>query len=249
MTYISPFLSNINISNIPSFHAGKAETTFSKNIQQDSFSTNPLTSDLANRAVIENLAKSSCGVMNILKENKIPLNVNLKELQNLQQGHLKDTRLIAAKIYSALPKELKAEINLPVLQEAAMMHDYGKVLIPDKILTKKGKLNQDEKKIMELHSELGYELLKQKGLNPEVLNLVKYHHQTIQGNGYPRITDNFEPDISLQILNVADKYSALREARSYKEPMSKEEALQIIEEDVKQGLICEDVYDALKKSV
>ena len=102
---------------------------------------------------------------------------------------------------------------------------------------------------MKLHSELGYELLKEQGVNENVLNLVKYHHQTPDGNGYPEITNDFKPDISSQILATADKYSALREKRSYKDAMTRDEALAVIQEDVTNGLIAPEVYKALKNSV
>ena len=105
------------------------------------------------------------------------------------------------------------------LQQAAMLHDFGKVLIPDKILNKNGKLTDKEKEIMKLHSELGYELLKEQGVN-----------------------------ISSQILATADKYSALREKRSYKDAMTRDEALAVIQEDVTNGLIAPEVYNALNKT-
>ena len=148
------------------------------------------------------------------------------------------------------PAENKKEnINLMDLQQAALLHDYGKVLIPEKILNKKGKLTEEEKKIMELHSELGYELLKQQGVNQNVLNMVKYHHQTPKGDGYPVIKDDYTLDLSAQILAVADRYSALREKRSYKDAMTREEALDVIKQDVDSGMVSKDVYDALVKTV
>ena len=247
MTYISPFVNNFNIPNI-GFRSNPAGVFIGNNTKADSFATNPLYQDLNNKTAIENLAKSSPNIRQILKENKIPLKINMKELNSLQKGHLMDTRVVSAKMYSALPLELKQQVNLPDLQEAAMLHDFGKVLIPDNILNKKGQLNSEEKEIMKLHSELGYELLKQKGIKPEVLNLVKYHHQTLKGDGYPVVANNYQHDISSQILNVADKYSALREARSYKLAMTKEEAINIIHEDVDRGLISEDVFNALLKT-
>lgn len=247
MTYISPFVNNFNIPNI-GFRAKQTGVFVGNNTRADSFATNPLYQDLNNKTAIENLAKSSPNVRQILKENKIPLNINMKEMNKLQQGHLRDTRVLSAKMYSALPLELKQQVNLPDLQEAAMLHDFGKVLIPNNILNKKGQLSSEEKEIMKLHSELGYELLKQKGVKPEVLNLVKYHHQTLKGDGYPVITNDYQHDISAQILNAADKYSALRETRSYKPAMAKDEALNIIYEDVEKGLISEDVFNALIKS-
>ena len=167
----------------------------------------------------------------------------------MTQGHLTTTRILVAKIYSALPAEIKKEVNISNLQQAAMLHDYGKVLIPKEILNKKGALTPEEKKIMELHSEFGYELLKQQGVNEEVLNLIKYHHQKPDGNGYPLIDDNFEYNISSQILKIADMYSALVEERPYHRACTKEEALDIIKKEIEDGIICQEVYDALKKSI
>jgi putative nucleotidyltransferase with HDIG domain len=147
-----------------------------------------------------------------------------------------------------LPTEMKKEINLSVLQQAAMLHDYGKVLIPEEILNKKGALTPEEKKIMELHSEFGYELLKQQGVNEEVLNLIKYHHQKPDGSGYPVADKNFEYSISSQILEAADMYSAITEERPYHKASTKEQALEIIYEEVKKGVICREVFEALRKS-
>lgn len=167
----------------------------------------------------------------------------------MKNGHLTATRILAAKIYSALPEELKENVNLSNLQQAAMLHDYGKVLIPKEILNKNGALTPEEKQIMELHSEFGYELLRQQGVNEDVLNLIKYHHQKPDGNGYPAIDNDFEYNISSQILEAADMYSALTEERAYHKASTKEEALEIIYEEVKKGIIRSEVFDALKKSL
>ena len=102
---------------------------------------------------------------------------------------------------------------------------------------------------MHLHSELGYELLKNKGLSNETLNLIKYHHQTRAGDGYPQIENGFEYNLSSEILSVADKYTALREQRSYKNAMTHQEALEVIRADVGAGLVSEEVFRALEKGV
>ena len=107
----------------------------------------------------------------------------------------------------------------------------------------------EEREIMELHSELGYELLKNRGLSEMTLNLVKYHHQNLKGNGYPSKTSNFEYGIEAEILSTADKYSALREQRCYKDSLRKYEALGIIAKEVNEGKLSQDVYTALIKSV
>lgn len=250
MTFISPIFNKINIQNVP-FRANSTPVAYpsGQNLRKDSFNSNPLYDNFVDKNKLTQLAKSNPEIMRILKENKIPLKVNVKELEELKNGHLMDTRITSAKMYSALPQEMKAEVNLMDLQQAAMLHDYGKALIPEKILNKTGKLTDEEKKIMELHSELGYELLKQQGVNQNVLNMVKYHHQNPEGSGYPVAETGYTHDIATQILATADKYSALREKRSYKEPMSRDEALKIIQEDANNGQIAPEIYNALEKTV
>lgn len=246
--YNTPILNNIVFPGIR-FRANQAVYPGLFEPQKDSFSTNPLYGNYWDKETLTKIAKSSPEIRRIMNENKIPLRINYEEFERLKRGHLTDTRVITAKIYSALPEEIKAEINQSDLQQAAMLHDYGKVLIPDKILNKTGKLTEDEKQIMSLHSELGYELLKRQGVNDNVLKLVKYHHQTPDGSGYPAVTKDFSFDFSNQILIAADKYSALTEKRSYKDAMTKEEALAILHEDVENGLISDAVYKALEKAV
>lgn len=244
-------VSKINNFSIPSiaFRQKTANTNIGISNNQDSFVTNPQKDRFFDKNYITVIAKSNPNIVRILNENKIPLSVNAKELEELKSGHLKDTRVIAAKMYSALPRDMKEEVNLVDLQQAAILHDVGKALIPDKVLNKKGALNDKEADIMHLHSELSYELLKKQGINENTLNLIKYHHQNLENSGYPNINNGFKYDISAQILSTADKYSALTENRCYKKALSREEALKIIKEDVEKGHISEIVYDALTKSI
>ena len=244
--YNSPI--NFNIPKI-AFRSNSTAYAPQINPQNDRFTSNPLYENNGIKAEIENTVKSNQRIMELLRENNLPIKVNEKELEKLQHGHMKDTRVAAAKIYSSLPQEMKEQVNLKSLQEAAMMHDFGKVLIPDAILNKQGGLTDKEWQIMQMHSELGYELLKNKGLDEHTLELIKYHHQTPTGNGYPAVNSGYEYGIDSQILNVADKYSALTENRSYKPAMSRDEALEIIAHDVEKGLISKEVFDAVKKAV
>lgn len=215
----------------------------------DSFSTNPLYNDFGTKAEIESAAKSNPKIMSLLKQYNLPLKLNMEELEALKAGHLKDARITSAKIYSALPENMKGQVNLADLQQAAILHDYGKVLIPREILNKNGSLSPREKEIMDLHPIFSYELLKHKGIKPDILNLIKYHHQNLKGTGYPAIENDFKYDIASQILTASDKYTALTEKRAYHEPLPKEKALEIIREDVNSENLSQEVFDALKKSV
>lgn len=237
MTFINNFPVNFNIQRL-SF--GKATSVPYSRVQVSSFAdgfvSNPIIKELNSQAQILAEIRSNPKLIEILENYKIPLKLNMQELNQLNQGHLKDTRIIAAKIYSNLPQNLKENINLPALQDAAMLHDYGKVLIPSSILNKAGALTNKEQKIMQLHAELGYELLKNTNLSDETLKLIKNHH-------------NISEDLSTQILSTADKYSALREKRCYKEALDKDKALSIIKQDVENKIISPDVYNALIKSI
>ena len=133
------------------------------------------------------------------------------------------------------------------LADAAYLHDLGKVFIPKEILDKNGKLSPEEQKIMHTHSELGYELLKTTNLDEKMLNLIRNHHQNPLKTGYPSVNQNFFADLNLQILSLADKYSALTERRAYKAPMSRETALAILYDDVKNGVTNPIIYNSLVK--
>ena len=202
---------------------------------------------------LEQDAKASKTIKELCKKYNIPIKVNIEELGNIK-GHLKSSKSLASYILSNLPEEMKTQVNSAVLQEAALLHDYGKVLIPQKILNKEGSLDENEKEIMQLHSTFGYELLKQQGVSKDVLRLIKYHHQTPDGKGYPEIQKDFEYDIASQILRAVDKYTALTEKRCYKEAFTKEKALETIsedvyKEDVGKGYISEEVFEALKEAL
>ena len=211
--------------------------------------SNPILDRETSKNDILNTIQTNPRIKEILNSYGITAEINFNVLNDIKEKHLKNTYVVATKIYMSLPNDIKNSVNLEDLQEAAILHDYGKILIPDKIINKKGRFNEKEREIMNLHPELGYELLKNKGLSPKVLNLIKYHHHTHDKKGYPSISNDFDYSLELQILSLADKYSALREKRSYKNPLAKYEALEIIAKEVSNGNIDQEIYTALIRSV
>ncbi len=218
---------------------------FKGKVQTDRFestSVSRFTSENYIRSSIETNPK----IKLILKEMHAPAKLNIKELQELNEGHAKDTQNVAAGIISNLPKGLRVHVDTKAVKDAAYLHDIGKVLIPAEVLNKKGSLSEAEKEIMHRHSELGYEILKNSGLDLKTLRLIKYHHQNPSHTGYPSVPSDFFADINLQILSAADKYSALTEPRVYKAPMDKNKALALIYRDVQKGNLHPFVFKALK---
>ncbi len=213
----------------------------------DSVSVNRELDRLLDRRVIQDMIDANPVVNSILKSQNLKPDINVENFKNTTYNHSIDTRNIAVGIYNNLPIDLKSEANVGYIQKGALLHDIGKVLIPEKILNKQGKLSEKEAEIMHLHSKLSESLLSSQNIDPEVLNIVKYHHQNKKGTGYPEIKNTLKGyDINTEIVSLADKYSALTEKRSYKEPLTKDQALEIIRKDVIDRNINPRVYQALE---
>ncbi len=205
--------------------------------------------EFTDKKIILNLIRGNDKISNLLKQNNIELEINIKNLESITSAHLNPTLEIAYRIMEELSSYFCFSISdKKAIIRGAIFHDFGKVLIPDKILNSKCRLEGDERKIVELHAQLGYELLKaSKQFDEKTLNIIRNHHKYMDGSGYPQ--NEIEVDILTQIITAADIYTALREKRSYKESISKEKALKIIKKLVEENKLLNEVYDALKKLV
>lgn len=198
--------------------------------------------------VVKRMIESNPYISKLLRRYKIKPSIDTKTLNELTGGHMNDTCNIAMGVYSILSDNIKNQVDKGSLKEASMLHDLGKILIPSKILNKSAKLNFKERKIMNIHSILGFELLKTQNINEETLALIKYHHQNLKHSGYPALSEeNTSSDIGVQIISIADKYSALREARVYRRRLSRLESLLILYKEVREGKILPEVFKALVK--
>lgn len=131
--------------------------------------------------------------------------------------------------YSAL---LASKIGLPekeveLIRLAAPMHDSGKIGIPDKILKKPAKLNEEEWKIMQTHCQLGYDILKQSNttLFKLAASIALHHHERYDGSGYPKQLKGEEIPLAARIVSICDVFDALTMKRPYKEAWSIEDAI------------------------
>lgn len=117
------------------------------------------------------------------------------------------------------------------LQLFSMLHDIGKVGVPDHVLNKPGKLTEKEWGVMEKHSEIGYKIAM---TSPEFAMVAEYilsHHERWDGRGYPRGLCGEEIPLLSRILSVADAYDAMTEDRVYRKALAKEVALKEIREN------------------
>jgi HD-GYP domain-containing protein (c-di-GMP phosphodiesterase class II)/phosphoribosyl 1,2-cyclic phosphodiesterase len=123
------------------------------------------------------------------------------------------------------------EANL--LKEASPMHDIGKVAIPDNILNKPGRFDENEREIMNKHAELGYEMTRhsEKALLKAASTIAYEHHEKYDGSGYPRKLKGEEIHIYGRITALADVFDALGSDRVYKKAWSDEKIFKLLREE------------------
>ncbi|MDI3560464.1 HD-GYP domain-containing protein [Bradyrhizobium sp. Arg816] len=119
--------------------------------------------------------------------------------------------------------------DLERLYSAAMFHDIGKAQIPLAILDKPGRLDADERAMIEKHPAAGYEFLKgHEQISPEILDAVRHHHEYLDGSGYPDALCGESINDVVRILTISDIFAALIEHRHYKPTMPRTEAYNIL---------------------
>jgi uncharacterized protein (TIGR02266 family) len=119
-----------------------------------------------------------------------------------------------------------------MIRTAALLHDYGKIGVPDSILKKDGPLTDSERAIINTHPAKTREILEKvpfQGINAEIPAITGSHHERWDGTGYPNALKGEEIPLGARILAVADFYEAITSKRHYREPMSAEEALKTLQ--------------------
>jgi len=121
------------------------------------------------------------------------------------------------------------ESELEILGLCGMLHDVGKVKIPDEILNKPARLSRIEFDIMKEHAPLGKDiLLEQKGVNKLIIDTAHYHHERIDGKGYPEQLNASFLHKYVRIVSIVDVYDAITSARPYKVGSPAFDALKIL---------------------
>lgn len=136
----------------------------------------------------------------------------------------------------ALGKQLKcAPQELETLDKGGVLHDIGKMAIPDSILLKPGSLTKEEFDVMKTHPLIGCTICERLRSAKDAIPLIRHHHEKLNGQGYPDGLKSGEISLLVRIVNVVDIYDALTTRRSYKEAWSQEKAFATMYEEVKRG--------------
>lgn len=146
------------------------------------------------------------------------------------QGHSMYAKNLMTVFYKHLPRHHKSEYNLVSLEYAALLHDIGKLGMPEEILAKEGELNEEEKAIMRTHPQVAVRLLRQIKSFDYISDWILYHHERVDGNGYYYMKEDSIPFPS-KMIAIVDSYSAITMGRVYSAPRTHEEAIDIIKQE------------------
>jgi putative two-component system response regulator len=118
--------------------------------------------------------------------------------------------------------------DLESIAKGALLHDIGKIGVPDDILLKPEKLTDDEMEIMRKHPIYGYNLLKKFRFLEQAAEIVLSHHENFNGTGYPNRISGKEIPLGARMFSVVDTFDAMTSSRSYRQAISYEEAIDLI---------------------
>lgn len=120
--------------------------------------------------------------------------------------------------------------DIDVLRVGALLHDIGKLFTPDNILQKNGKLTAEEFNIMKLHPSQGADWVEQMNWPLDFSCVIRLHHERWDGNGYPLNLRGYDIPLFARIVSVIDAYDAVREPRPYRRGLSRDEAVQVLQQ-------------------
>lgn len=130
-----------------------------------------------------------------------------------------------------------SEEECKTMKIAGYLHDLGKLKIPDSILEKPGKLTEEEFNIMKEHAYYSYILLSEVEGFEKIAVWAAWHHEKLNGKGYPFHLKPDEIPLGARIMTVADIFSAITEDRPYRRGMEAEQVIRILKEDVESGAL------------
>ncbi|MCK4504506.1 MAG: tetratricopeptide repeat protein [Candidatus Aegiribacteria sp.] len=211
----------------------------------------------------EELRKHQDQLEELINERTIKLKNSYNKLERGFQGtielfskitELKDPytsghQVRVAKLASAIAREMELpEEKIEAIHVASLVHDIGKINVPQEILSKPGILSNLEMKMIQIHPQAGYNILSEINFPWPIAEIVREHHEHIDGSGYPQGLKGNDISIEARIICVADVIEAMSFHRPYRAVLGLKEAVQEIT-DNEDILYDKDVVRACKKVI
>ncbi len=188
------------------------------------------------------LAQANC--------DKDDLIVNLFEIMYEMLANRDHSTFEHALRVAEISRRIGVELKLPpeemeVLHLGCMVHDIGKVAIPDDVLLKPGLCDRMDRNIMQVHTLVGASLFAKHHHDYRIRRIILHHHERLDGSGYPYALKDEEIGLLERIVAVADVFEALTARRPYKKPISRDRAVEILWYEARTGRLDEEIVGIL----
>ena len=188
---------------------------YSKN--RDKFASN--LSDIVNKNIPIDSTLLLGNALDIIDNSRGSLHIfdmmySMRDYDDSTYTHCMNVAIIC-NIMAKWLKMSEEDVELATL--CGLLHDIGKLAIPEELIKKPGKLTRDEYELVKHHTEIGYEILKDKNINPYIKESALMHHERYDGTGYPHGLKANEISIFARMVAIADVYEAMTADRVYRE--------------------------------
>src|ERR1700690_366001 len=162
------------------------------------------------------------------------------------RGHCERLAQMSSRLGERLGIE---EEHIKALRWAGIVHDVGKVAVPDSILLKPGPLTPEEIVVMRKHSEVGERICAPLRSFRLVLPIIRHHHEKLDGSGYPDGLSGEEIPVTARVLQIVDVYDALTTDRPYRTAVASEIALSIMDEEANRGWWDRELFERFQEMI
>ena len=206
--------------------------------------------DLSSPRIISNLLANAPGKQIDLSLNKIKeISILFRDIIDFRSRFTATHSCGVSTSASMLTKLFGfTDFEVELMEVAGNFHDLGKMVISNSILEKPGKLTKEEFALIRQHTYHTYKILETIGGIRMIAEWAAFHHEHLDGTGYPFHVTAKELSLRSRIMGVADIFTALSEKRPYREPMNRNNVLKIINEQADKNWLDRSVVDLLKKN-
>lgn len=191
------------------------------------------------RNELEDIVAEQVERLSNLNQSMVETLATIIEFRDCESGeHVKRicglTKILMKQVSSMYPEYYLPKEEIDKIVTSSILHDVGKISIPDRILNKPGRLTKEEFEVMKQHTVLGCEILQKipniidKGIYDYSYDICRHHHERFDGRGYPDGLKGDDISIWSQVVSVVDVYDALTAKRVYKKAFSHETAVNMI---------------------
>ena len=179
-------------------------------------------------------------IFNLQEEERENYANFLHKLKSVPSLYVSGINCASIAMYIVYTLDIKLSLHeLFELYYGCLIHDIGKTKVSPRLLNKKGTLSQEEKQIIKDHTEYGYEMIFPYIKSQTILDIVRYHHEKLNGSGYKSKTSE-EISQFVQISTVADMYESITSDRPYRQAFSHKEAINFLLKDANAGKLNKD---------